>query len=72
MIPAVVLATQVTVGDIAMLVTIVVLLGITTFLALAETALTPTCRAARRRPWPRPRAIGASGCCGWCRGPSAS
>ncbi len=40
-----VLATQVTTGDVVMLVTIVVLMVVTTFLALAETALTRMSRS---------------------------
>ena len=43
--PPVVLGTQLTGGDVAMLVTILVLMAITTFLALAETALTRMSRS---------------------------
>ena len=45
MIPGVLLATQVTGGDIVMLVTVLVLMAVTTFLALAETALTRMSRS---------------------------
>ncbi len=45
MIPAALLATEVTTGDIVMLVTILLLMVVTTFLALAETALTRMSRS---------------------------